>query len=345
MKIAIVTDAWRPQINGVVTTYLETIRELRRLGHQVLTITPQRFFSIPCPTYPEIPLSLVTPLRIRHLLTHFAPQAVHIATEGPVGWAARRACLAAGFPFTTAYHTRFPEYIRMRFPIPLSLCYRVVRRFHNAAARIMVSTGALKNELEHKGFNRVFLWSRGVDTTLFRPGPSIDRSNNERIFTYVGRVAPEKNIEAFLTINLPGRKVVIGDGPALPALRNRYPDVTFTGFKQGRELADLVAASSVFVFPSLTDTFGVVQLEAMACGVPVAAYPVDGPRAVIKNGYNGWMADDLSVAVNNCLAIDPNHCRHFALGHSWQASTGQFLANLCFQEHSFADPAALKRAA
>lgn len=346
MKIAIVTDAWCPQINGVVTTYLQTIRELRRLGHRVTTITPQRFFSIPCPTYPEIPLSLATAPRIRELLTRFAPHAVHIATEGPVGWAARRACLTAGFPFTTAYHTRFPEYIRMRFPVPLRLSYNIVRRFHNTAARLMVSTDALKTELEQKGFTRVFVWSRGVDTALFQPGPPIDRSTSGRIFTYVGRVAPEKNIEAFLTLNLPGRKVVIGDGPALPTLRSRYPDVTFTGFKQGRELAKLVAASSVFVFPSLTDTFGVVQLEAMACGVPVAAYPVDGPRAVIRNGYNGWMADDLAVAVNNCLDIDRDHCRSFAMDHSWQASTRQFLANLCFQEHAFAQqPVALQKAA
>jgi glycosyltransferase involved in cell wall biosynthesis len=210
----------------------------------------------------------------------------------------------------------------------------------------MVSTDALKKELEQKGFNRVFVWSRGVDTTLFQPGPPIDRSTCGRIFTYVGRVAPEKNIEAFLTIALPGRKVVIGDGPALPSLRSRYPDVAFTGFKQGRELAQLIAASSVFVFPSLTDTYGIVQLEAMACGVPVAAYPVDGPRAVIRNGCNGWMADDLAVAVSNCLDIDRNQCRRFALEHSWQASTRQFLANLCCQQHSFPTcPAVLQEAA
>ncbi len=328
MKIAIVSDAWHPQINGVVTTYQNTIDELCRLGHQVLTISPEMFTTIPCPTYPEIPLSLARPARLEMMLARFAPHAIHIATEGPLGWAARRACLRHNRAFTTAYHTRFPEYLRLRFPVPLRFSYGVVRHFHKKARRVMVATEALKKELETRGFRRVSLWSRGVDTTIFRPEAAVHARSDQPLYTYVGRIAPEKNIEAFLRLDLPGEKCVVGDGPALPELRRRYPDVVFTGYRQGRALAALIAASSVFVFPSLTDTFGIVQLEAMACGVPVAAFPADGPRSVIENGRNGWLDHDLKAAISNCLSIDRRHCRQFALKHSWQACTRQFLDNL-----------------
>ena len=329
MKIAIVTDAWHPQINGVVTTYVETIRVLRKLDHEVVTITPSQFKTLPCPTYSEIPLSIVRPSQIRNKLAKIAPHAVHIATEGPLGWAARRACIAVNFPFTTSYHTRFPEYVRMRFPIPLKLSYLIMRQFHNQAATMMVSTKRLQKEMTLKGFENVNIWSRGVDTDLFRPRPDLRYSSEQQILTYVGRVAPEKNIETFLNLNIPGKKVVIGDGPALESLRKRYPDVYFTGFKKGEQLTSLLASSTVFVFPSLTDTFGVVQLEALASGVPVAAFPVNGSKEIITNGINGWLDEDLATAVRKCKNIDSDTCRKSAISFSWESCTKQFVSNLC----------------
>lgn len=335
MKIVIVTDAWRPQINGVVNTYLHTAEQLRRRGYEVTLITPNQFSTIPCPTYPEIKLSFTSPRRLFTLLAAAAPHAVHLATEGPLGWAARGACRKVGFGFTTTYHTRFPEYIRVRFPIPLSFTYWVVRTFHNGATRTMAATSELREELNSRGFKNVVPWARGVDTEMFRPCRSPDVQNEEPIFTYMGRVAPEKNIEAFLQLDLPGRKCVIGDGPARAELRRMYPDAHFAGYRQGKELARLLAASAVFVFPSRTDTFGVVQLEAMACGVPVAAYPASGPRELIENGVNGWMDEDLRTAVLKCLDIDRSRCRAYAEKFSWQASTEQFLANLEFSQTPF----------
>lgn len=335
MKIVIVTDAWLPQINGVVTSYVKTVRELQKRGHDVTMITPESFRSIPCPTYPEIQLSLVRPATISQTLNLIGPNSIHIATEGPLGWAARRACITGGFGFTTSYHTRFPEYIRIRFPLPLKLTYTVMRRFHNRGVGMMVSSRQLKKEMEDRGFNNVRLWFRGVDTDLFKPEAAPQISVDQKIFTYLGRVAPEKNLEAFLNLDLPGIKMVIGDGPALAGLQSRYPDVNFTGFKKGRELASLLASSSVFVFPSLTDTLGVVQLEAMACGVPVAAFPVSGPKSVIINGYNGWMHDDLQTAVMKCLDINPEACRQYALSHTWEECTDQFLNNLFFTSPNY----------
>ena len=335
MKIAIVTDAWRPQINGVVTTYLQTIKVLETWGYEVACLTPEHFKTVSCPTYPEIALSMVTASTIKSILADIGPHAVHIATEGPLGWAARRACLSSGFSYSTAYHTRFPEYVRLRFPIPLRLSYKVMKQFHNSGSGMMVSTPELKREMEDRGFTNVRLWSRGVDMQLFRPRNQARPTTTEPVFTFVGRVAPEKNIEAFLALNLPGKKRVIGSGPALPGLQQKYPETEFTGYKQGEELAELVAASSVFVFPSLTDTFGVVQLEAMACGVPVAAFPVDGPKSVIRNGFNGWMDDDLKTAALRCLEISPDNCRQFAKSYSWEACTEQFASNLMFQKLPF----------
>ena len=334
MKIAIVTDAWLPQVNGVVTTYVRTIRELQKRGHEVATITPESFHSIPCPTYPEIPLSLVRPATIAKVLNRIGPDSVHIATEGPIGWAARRACIVNRFNFTTSYHTRFPEYIRMRFPLPLCLSYTVMRCFHNRGAGMMVSSRQLKEEMEKKGFNNVNLWSRGVDTDLFTPSAATSIPET-KVFTYLGRVAPEKNLPAFLDLDLPGTKMVIGDGPSLEEFKAHYPEVRFTGFKKGKELASLLASSSVFVFPSLTDTLGVVQLEAMACGLPVAAFPVTGPKSVITNGLNGWMHDDLRQAVLRCLDIRPCSCRQYALAHTWEACTDQFFSNLVFPDQPY----------
>jgi len=330
MKIAIVTDAWLPQVNGVVTTYLKTIEQLRDRGFEVMTVTPQQFRTIPCPTYPEIPLSLAGTAVVGTLLEGFSPQSTHIATEGPLGWAARKACLRQGVPFSTSYHTRFPEYVRMRLPLPLKLSYAFMRRFHNQGQRLMVSSAQLKEELEGRGFHNVCLWSRGVDTELFKPAGARGKLKEKKYFTYLGRVAPEKNLEAFLDLELPGPKMVIGDGPLLETLKRRYPEARFTGFKKGGDLVDLLNQSQVFVFPSLTDTLGVVQLEAMACGLPVAAFPVEGPRSLITNGLNGWMHEDLKQAVLNCLDIDGAQCRSFAMRFTWEACTDQFVSNLCF---------------
>lgn len=334
MKIAIVTDAWLPQINGVVTTYQQTVRCLQQLRHQVVTITPLQFPTLPCPTYPEIALSLLRPGQIEELLAWIEPDAVHIATEGPLGWSARKACLRRQFPFSSSYHTRFPEYLRLRFPVPLNLSYRVMRRFHDAGARLMVASESLKKELEHKGFTNLRLWSRGVDTGVFKPPANTCESDNQ-VFTFVGRVAPEKNLAAFLDLDLPGEKWVIGDGPQLEALQASYPSVRFFGFLQGKNLASRLAASSVFVFPSRTDTFGIVQLEAMACGVPVAAFPVEGPLALIENGVNGYLHEDLKHAAMRCLTIDRSACRRSAMRYSWERSTRQFLDNLVISGERF----------
>lgn len=327
MKICIVTDAWHPQINGVVTTLSKTAATLTKWGHEVLTITPNGFTTLPCPTYPEIRLSLIRPGRIRRMLEGFSPDAIHIATEGPLGWAARAACRRLGLYFTTSYHTRFPEYVRLRFPIPLRLSYALVLSFHRAAKRTMVAPTLIK-ELRKKSFSNLVLWSRGVDTELFRPR-SKDRLAGERPhFIYVGRVAVEKNLTAFLDLPLPGSKHVIGDGPALAALKKTYPGVNFTGAKHGEDLSCHMASADVFVFPSLTDTFGVVLLEAMACGVPVAAYQVTGPEYLITDGVNGALDSDLYAAATRALDLSPASCRAFARGFSWEACTRQFVDNL-----------------
>ena len=284
MKIAIVTDAWHPQINGVVRTLEHTGQHLQNLGHEVLFITPEDFLTYPCPTYPSIRLAVFPKKRVRRMLHEFRPQAVHIATEGPLGQAARGLCLERSLPFTTSYHTQFPEYIRARFPIPIKWSYAYLRRYHSRAARTMVATRSMQRLLEARGFKKLEIWARGVDTVAFQPGPKSFLSGPRPISMYMGRVAVEKNIEAFLNLDLPGSKYVVGDGPDLERLRRQFPKVTFTGQKLGQELTAHLAAADVFVFPSLTDTFGLVLLEAMACGVPVAAYPVTGPVDVVQNG-------------------------------------------------------------
>jgi len=327
MKICIATDAWHPQINGVVTTLNHTSQTLQSWGHEVLLITPERFRTLPCPTYPEIRLSLITPATIREILADFRPHAVHIATEGPIGWMTRAACIGSEVAFTTSYHTRFPEYLRMRAPIPLAMSYSVIRGFHRAAQRTMAAPTII-DELKSKEFNHLVPWSRGVDISLFRPRECPRDSNSGPLFLYVGRVAVEKNLPAFLDLNLPGTKWVIGDGPALEPLRRAYPEVHFTGAKQGEDLAKHMAAADVFVFPSLTDTFGIVLLEAMACGIPVAAYPVTGPNYLVREGVNGCLDSDLGAAVLRALTVSRQHCRDFALMNSWESCTRQFLDNL-----------------
>lgn len=327
-RIAIVTDAWHPQINGVVTTLTQTKRCLERAGHVVKVINPLLFRSVPCPTYPEIRLALTGRTRVQDELKKFAPNAVHIATEGPLGWAARSICKKVHFPFTTSYHTRFPEYIRTRAPVPLQLSYSVIRRFHGGASRIMVATEALRSELQRRGFSNTVPWSRGVDTDLFKLQKNDVLGVDTPIYMFIGRVAIEKNIEAFLKLRLDGTKVVVGDGPARAELESKYPGVLFAGYRKGEELARYISAANVMVFPSLTDTFGVVMLEAMACGVPVAAYPVTGPINVVRNGVNGWLDEDLSIAVKKALTISPESCRRSVLGYSWESCSGQFFNNL-----------------
>lgn len=327
-KIAIVTDAWHPQINGVVTTLNQTVSNLTNLGYMVEMVTPLGFRSVPCPSYPEISLALATSRAVGKRLFAFEPNYVHIATEGPLGWAARSVCLKNNFSFSSSYHTRFPEYVRMRCPIPISCAYSVVRRFHGGATRTMVATRALMEELSGRGFDNLVHWSRGVNSDLFKPGAKLSSGVNRPLFMYVGRVAVEKNIETFLRLDLPGTKYVVGDGPALPDLKEKFPAVVFTGYQKDQALADYVAGADVFVFPSKTDTFGVVLLEAMASGVPVAAYPVSGPLETVVNGVNGYLDSDLRTAALKALEVAPQSCRQYALTKTWAACTSQFVNNL-----------------
>ncbi|MBI1182157.1 MAG: glycosyltransferase [Alphaproteobacteria bacterium] len=338
MKIAIVSDAWYPQVNGVVRTLDTTRSELLKMGHEVLMITPDLFRTVPMPTYPEIRLAVLPRRRVHNMLAAFQPDAIHIATEGPLGWAARRVCLKSDLSFTTAFHTRFAEYVAARFHVPLSWSYAMLRRFHSPALRVMAATESLRKELEGRGFGRTALFSRGVDTSVFQPQQKTDLGMLRPIYTYVGRVAVEKNLEAFLSLDLPGTKVVVGDGPQLDDLREEYPEVVFTGVKRGEELARYYAQSDVFVFPSKTDTFGLVILEALACGVPVAAYPVPGPLDVLgeracrddQQGPQavGCLSDDLAAAIAGALRLDPEACQDFARQFSWEACTRQFVENL-----------------
>ena len=328
MKIAIVTDAWHPQTNGVVQTLNITIQHLKGFGHQVLVIEPSQFHTIACPTYPEIRLAWLPYERVSRTLRDYDPQAVHIATEGTLGGAARRWCQRQGVPFTTSYHTQFPEYLRARAPIPLAFSYAHLRRFHGAARRTMVSTPSMQRQLEARGFANLARWTRGVDTELFKPRDKSFLSWERPIAMYVGRVAVEKNIEAFLSMELCGTKVVVGDGPARMSLAAKHPSAHFVGYQRGEDLARYMAAADVFVFPSLTDTFGLVMLEAMACGLPVAAFPVTGPIDVVSRGVTGVLDDDLARATREALTLEPDACRAYALEHTWERAARQFLSNL-----------------
>ncbi|HKY94841.1 MAG TPA: glycosyltransferase family 1 protein [Kiloniellales bacterium] len=331
MRVALVTDAWFPQINGVVRTLSRVKDELEAMGHRLSVFAPHQFRTLPCPTYPEIRLALLQGGRLRRRLGEDRPQAIHIATEGPLGMAARRFCLSRRLPFTTSYHTRFPEYVSARFPVPTSWGYRVMRWFHRPSAGVMVATASLRDELAGRGFGNLKAWSRGVDLALFRPRPDEPPPYDlpRPVFLFVGRVAVEKNIEAFLKLDLPGSKLVVGDGPQLAELRRRYPEARFAGAKVGEALARHYAAADVFVFPSLTDTFGLVLLEALASGLPVAAYPVTGPKDVIgaEPGV-GVLDEDLGKAARAALSLDRTRARAYAERFSWRATAELFLANL-----------------
>jgi glycosyltransferase involved in cell wall biosynthesis len=330
MRIALATDAWRPQVNGVVTTLTATAANLRWRGHEVRIIHPSECPSIACPSYPEIRLAVWPYAYVARELKTFRPHAIHIATEGPLGMAVRRYCRTRGLPFTSAYHTRYPEYLAARWPIPLKATYAGLRRFHGAATRTFVSSASLESLLKDKGFSHLHRWCRGVDLTRFRPSaPHESLAHLARpIMTCVGRVAVEKNLAAFLALPLPGTKLVIGDGPQLAALRSQYPHALFTGYRSGRELVRLLSGSDVLVFPSLTDTFGLAMIEALACGVPVAAFPVPGPLDVIEPGVTGVMHEDLAAAIDGALRLERAGCVAAAAAFSWDAATSQFLAGL-----------------
>jgi len=327
MRIFIATDAWKPQVNGVVRTYENLCRELEAMGHHVTVCSPLDFMTLPCPGYAEIRLAFARRSVIADRLKKGSYDHVHIATEGPIGWATRAVCLRRGIRFTTSFHTRFPEYIEAYTGLPAWVSYIVQRRFHRAGMGMLVATRSLKDELKRRGFRRLLLWPRGVDTTQFRPDP--DRApDREPTFLYVGRVSREKNIEAFLNLDLPGRKIVVGDGPQLASLRKLYSTVDFRGAKSGDELCSIYAGADVFVFPSRTDTFGLVLLEAMASGLPVAAFPVTGPIDVVTPGLTGILSEDLRTAALDALTLDRNVVRAEALRHAWSRVADMFLANI-----------------
>ena len=322
MRILIVSDAWLPQVNGVVTSLQALMRELRGLGHQVKLLSPADFRTVPCPSYPEIPL--VWDLwRVGRAIRGFQPDCVHLATEGPLGWAARRWLGKRGLAFSSAIHTRFPEYIHTRWPwLPLAWGYAFLRAFHRPSQAVLVSTERMRNEFSAWGFKRLTLWRKGVDTQLFRPAAR----PTELLFLYVGRIAPEKNIEAFLALDLPGKKQVVGDGPQREALQMAYPQVRFLGYQHGQALAAAYQRASVLVFPSRTDTYGLVMLEALACGTPVAAFPVAGPLDVLQPGVSGVLDEDLQAACLRAVRLDRTHCAQSAEQHAWRASALEFLA-------------------
>ncbi len=330
MRIAIVTDAWAPQVNGVVRTLAAVRDELIAVGHEVLVLSPDRFLSVPCPTYPEIRLAFARSAAVGRMLTRFAPDAIHLATEGPVCLAARNWCLARGFPFTSAYHTRFPDYVSHRTGADPGWIWRYLRWFHAPAQTVLVSTPSLARELADHGLTETRLWGRGVDFSVFGsdgardpaiaglPGP---------ILLYVGRVAVEKNIEAFLSIDHPGSKVVIGDGPERASLARRFPHGHFLGARSGQQLAAAYRAADVLVFPSRTDTFGLVMVESLACGTPIAAYPVNGPLDVLDERVASMTAD-LGNAVARALTRDRRICAAYAARFSWPGSARQFIQAL-----------------
>lgn len=327
-RVLLVTDAWHPQVNGVVRTLERLAENLPAFDAEAVFLTPAGFSSVPLPTYPDIRLALATPARIRKEIDAAGADHVHIVTEGPLGTMARWACMKAGRPFTTSYHTRFPEYLSARLPVPESWTYAWLRRFHNAAAATMVATPSLAAELAAKGFTRLKPWTRGVDTELFNPDRRDDIGLPHPIFLYVGRVAVEKNLGAFLGLDLPGSKVVVGTGPAMDELKALHPDAHFLGEHTGVALARIYASADVFVFPSRTDTFGIVLLEALASGLPIAAYPVTGPIDVLGDGTAGVLSHDLREAALAALSIDRNRAREKALGYSWRACAEMFIGHV-----------------
>jgi glycosyltransferase involved in cell wall biosynthesis len=327
MRILVATDAWHPQVNGVVRTLIMMAEAARTFGVDISFLTPLSFRTVATPSYPDVRLALPYPAKIARLIADARPDSIHIATEGPIGFLVRRYCRRHGLPFTTSFHTRFPEYISARLPIPESWIWTALRAFHGPSQAVMAATPALAAELRVRGFRNVVLWPRGVDAELFHPS-AVDLGLPRPVFLCVGRVAVEKNLEAFLDLDLPGTKVIVGDGPARAALARDYPQAVFLGARQGEALAQAYAAADVFVFPSKTDTFGLVLLEALASGLPVAAFPVTGPRDVIGAAPVGVLNDDLRVACLSALTISPQACLEFAAKHTWEASARAFVDNI-----------------
>ena len=329
MRIALVTDAWKPQVNGVVKALTHLVDEVEKMGHGMAVVHPGLYHTIPLPTYQDIRLAVGGLGQLRKQLAQFAPDAIHIATEGPLGILARRYCRSRQLPFTTSFHTRFPEYIHARITaIPVRWGYAAIRWFHGGARRTLVTTESLRSELQGYGLRNLVLWPRGVDTTVFTPEARTDLGLPGPLFLFVGRVAVEKNLEAFLRLGLPGTKIVVGDGPLLPRLRRLYPQVHFTGMLPPAEVARYMASSDCFVFPSLTDTLGLVIMEALACGLPVAAFPVQGPRNLVLHGQTGILDHDLQRAALQALGLQKNACREQALHWSWKHCAHVFLEQI-----------------
>jgi glycosyltransferase involved in cell wall biosynthesis len=329
-RILIVTDAWTPQVNGVVRTLRTVTDEMRAMGMEVEVVGPDRFRTVPMPSYPEIQLAIFPGKRLAKIIEEFQPDALHIATEGPLGMAARKYAICNKVAFTTAFHTRFAEYLKARTGIPEFLTYAWLRHFHGAGAAVMVATQSLREELTARGFKHVRPWSRGVDLEAFQPEPKEAWDLPRPIFAYVGRVAVEKNLRAFLELDLPGSKLVVGDGPQRKALEKDFPAAHFAGARFGADLAKAYAGADVFVFPSKTDTFGLVVLEALASGLPVAAYPVTGPKDILGESPVpvGALDEDLRKACLAALEIDRTNCRPFAETYSWRACAERFMDNL-----------------
>lgn len=329
LRILLATDAWRPQVNGVVRTWETSISRLRELGHAVAVIEPNLFPGMPCPLYPEIRLCLPMQSQIVQMINAFEPDVIHIATEGPIGLAVRLYCRRRGLSFTTSYHTKFPEYLQEMVFLPASISYGYMRWFHRRSSAIMVATPSLEKELHHRGFSPPLKrWSRGVDLELFRPRPKTLFQFPRPILLYVGRVSKEKGIEDFLRLDVPGTKVIVGDGPIRERLEKHYPRAKFLGYRRGVALAECYAGADLFVFPSKTDTFGLVLIEALASGIPVAAYPVVGPIDIVTQTNVGAMDVDLGRAVTRALQVgDPEACAQLGRQYTWENCTNQLLAN------------------
>jgi glycosyltransferase involved in cell wall biosynthesis len=334
MKIALITDAWAPQVNGVVRTLETLYQHIEKLGHEISVFHPGMFITIPCPSYPEIKLAPFSYRSLKKKLDKFKPDCIHISTEGPLGYYSYRYCRKNNYPYTTAFHTQFPEYIHQRIHLPTSWTYSVLKKFHNNSSGTLVATESVRKLLQEKGFEKIKRWTRGIDMEAFHPHPDHVLNFPQPIQLYVGRVAVEKNLDAFLTLDTVGTKVIVGDGPALANLKDKYPQVHFLGKKMGEELTKIYSSADVFVFPSLTDTFGLVMLEALACGTPVAAFPIQGPIDVITNQKAGCLDQDLKKAIETALKLNPQDCINHASSFSWENCGELFLNNLALIKRS-----------